>query len=273
MTVSLEPATLCTPEGAEIDLEPTAVAKELPELVREPPGAPRLRFPSFPSFGRSDKQKRAREIVEKIRQVRVELAEYADTTFLTSDAEHDCLKSQLGMNVIVPQGRLDALRLMVELRGSNGSNATEVYAVDGAPSNKIDVKHLVEGRVTIAITKALELVGVVVGGAVGGPVGGVLGQTAAGLLDVELNPFEFSLGNIRNVEVAFSGGLTSRPEWYFRGPDVSNAVGVVLTIKKARAVRKIDAKVTARWTYNPPDPWRRVEAKSDFRTIKIYQSP
>ncbi|NEP86885.1 MAG: hypothetical protein F6K18_08580 [Okeania sp. SIO2C2] len=196
------------------------------------------------------------EIIRLIKQTRIEIAEYAESTIIGSDNKYDKIKAELGMNIIIPKGKIEQLRLEISLIG--GTDSEPIIAVDGLPSDLFDDKYLVQGKVTVAVDKLLKFIPVTVN---------VLNMLPA---DIELEPWEFNVGRMRDVTIDFSGGLTSQPAWFFQGNGIKNDVRVALTIKKTKNLHKITADVRAAWVYKP-GLFRSKKVGSDVKNILIYE--
>jgi hypothetical protein len=213
------------------------------------------------------------QIKDQLRAIRIEIADFATTQVLRSDADCDYLKAQLGMNIIVPRGQIRQLRFRVRLAGAGGV----VYAIDGFPKDAIDHRTIVGGKITVGVTKAFQLLATTVGAAVGGPAGAAAG-TAAGkvagdLLDVELNPFEFAIGDVRNIKIDFSEANTSDVEWWFKGGEggILNSLGVMLTLRKPHGVKTVTGAVSALWQYDAG--WWKKKFKSQEKTVRVFPQP
>lgn len=196
------------------------------------------------------------EIIRLIKQTRIEIAEYAESTLIGSDHKYDKIESELGMNIIIPQGKIEQLRFEVSLKENTSSES--IIAVDGMPSDLFDEKFLLTGKVTVAVDKLLKFIPVTVN------VSNILPG------EVELGPWEFNIGRMRNVKIDFSGGLTSQPAWFFQGNGIKNDVRVALTIKKPKNIDKITADVRAFWSYKP-GLFRSQKVGSDVKNILIYE--
>ena len=152
------------------------------------------------------------DIKDRLRAVRIEIADHATTTLLSSDATHDYLKTELGMNILVPDGeKIEELRFQVQLAGDG---IGDVWAIDGFPKDKIEARALVSGKVTIGVNTAFQLVAVAAGTALGGPAGATMLGQAAGklgdLLKIDLNPWEFAVGEVPATSRSTSARRTRR---------------------------------------------------------------
>lgn len=186
-----------------------------------------------------------------IKKIRIEIAEASQTRKIGSDEKYDYLESEVGMNIIVPKGIIENMRFQVTLKAEH-----KVVAIDGFPKDVIAEKHLVGGKIKVAISKAFMFIPVV-------------GPSLTELLDIELNPWEFKLGNLKRVNIDFSGGLTSRPEWYFKEDGIKNDLRVALTIRKPKNVDNIKGRVKAAWLYEPGF-LKPVKLGTGTKTIDIF---
>ncbi|MEM1171089.1 MAG: hypothetical protein AAGJ08_18915 [Cyanobacteria bacterium P01_H01_bin.35] len=196
------------------------------------------------------------EIVRLIKQTRIEIAEYAESTIIGSDHKYDKIKAELGMNIILPKGKIEQLRFEVSFKENSGYEP--IIAVDGLPSDLFDEKYLVKGKVNVAVDKLLKFI----------PVTANISNLLPA--DIELDPWEFNLGRMRDVKIDFSGGLTSQPAWFFQGNGIKNDVRVALTIKKPKNLDKVTADVRAAWVYKP-GLFGSQKVGSDVKNILIYQ--
>ncbi len=80
------------------------------------------------------------EIIRLIKQTRIEIAEYAESTIIGSDHKYDKIKAELGMNIIIPKGKIEQLRFEVSFK--ENSSDEPIIAVDGLPSDLFDEKYL-----------------------------------------------------------------------------------------------------------------------------------
>ena len=147
----------------------------------------------------SDEEK---EAVNWIRGTSIKIAPHAETVKVTPppDPNFDYLKSELGMNIILPKGSINELRFNVTLTPIAGS--ADTVATDGFPKGSIHSTSIVGGQVRIGITKGFKLIP-------------VIGNAVAQLLSVDLNPWDFRIGSLKQIEVAFSGTLGPEIMWYF----------------------------------------------------------
>ncbi len=205
---------------------------------------------------RYGKDRRLTDEEEKVRQwirnTRIQVAEIAETTMIRSKENHDYLLTKLEMNIILPKGIIEELRFKATLKG-DGEVSNKVYAHDGFPKDIIVDKYIVEGKVTLGVTKLLNLV----------PVIGDL------VPDLELKPKEFKLGKLRQVQVDFSGSKTPIPEWYLSAKGIKNELSVALIIAKLRGINRIEAEIQCAWIYNP-GILSKTRVGTDEKTILIY---
>jgi len=206
-----------------VELTPAYFLDDIAGKMVEPIPRPSI----FKSISEKD------EILKAINATRINIAEKADTTPLPmDDAKFDHFKSELGMNILLPKGTIDVLRFKINLKPS------DVVAVDGVPGDSIRNASIIEGTVNIGISKLLKFV----------PIP-MLGQIPDDLIKIE--PIKFRIGDLKKVDVDFSGGLTATPEWYFKDSEIKNKndVRVAITIKKPKNIESITAEVEAYWSY------------------------
>lgn len=189
-----------------------------------------------------------------ITSTRIEVAGLAETKKLSSDEKSEYLKSELGMNIIVPRGKIEEMRFKVTLKG-DGQVSDEVKAIDGFPKDVIEEREIIGGKIKVGITKLFKFI----------PVVGAISD----LLEIELNPWEFKIGSRRRVNVDFSGEGDKEPEWYFKEDGIKNDLRVALTIEKSKGIKTVEGEVVAAWIHDPGF-WKRAKVGTDGRTVKIY---
>lgn len=192
------------------------------------------------------------KLIGLIRSNRIEVAEAAETKKIGSDGKYDYLKSEIGMNIILPRGSIAEMRFYINLIAEG-----DVVAIDGFPKDVIGETEIVGGKIKVGISKAFKLMPA---------VGPYIGE----LLKIELNPWEFKLGSLKKINIDFSGGLTSKLEWYFKEDGIKNDLRVALTIRKPKSIENIDGKVLAAWLYDPGF-LKKTRVGTDAKTIKIYE--
>ncbi len=183
-----------------------------------------------------DNMPEAKKLLGYIKETKIKLAEFAESTAIKSEGNTEYVKSELGMNVILPKGKIDCLRFKVNLKPCNGN----VFVVDGFPNDSI--KNMpIGGSVTLGIDELLKFIPIPPG--MPNPVN---------LLKFKLNPFEFEIGNLKKINIDFGGGLTCTPEWYFTDAGIANGANArfALTIKKPKDLKEINAEVEAIWCYS-----------------------
>jgi hypothetical protein len=222
------------------------------------------------SFGREDDSES--EINEALRAVRIQVADFAETSVVRTDRDFSYLRTALGMNIIVPSGRISVLRFRAELTGRGKGN---VVAIDGFPRDDVEDRAIVSGEITLSVNDALRFVSEALGGAIAGPAGAVVGgKIAEGVgetVQVTVDPWRFKCGDIRNVRVDFSEGLTARPEWHFQGDGIENSCGVALMLRIPRKMKVVTASVNAQWRYKTHLWSRNVGAQSKLVQILPLQ--
>ncbi|MCW2660746.1 MAG: hypothetical protein JWP83_1898 [Mycobacterium sp.] len=200
------------------------------------------------------------QMLNWIRGTSIKIAPRAETVKLTPppDCDFDYLKSELGMNIILPKGRIDELRFNVSLTQVGGTQ--ETFATDGFPNSSIHHTTIVGGQIKIGITQAFRLIPVV-------------GHVVAELLpiSVNLNPWSFRIGSLKRIDVAFNGGLTTEPEWYFKNAGIkTDEIRIAMILKKQKKTTGVSAEVKAAWRYNPGGFFPEKPVGSDIKAVTIY---
>ena len=200
-----------------------------------------------------------RQLLNWIRGTSINIAPQAETIKLTPppDPDFDYLKSELGMNIILPKGRIHELRFYVTLTQVGGT--LDTFATDGFPNSSIRHTAIVGGQIKIGITQAFKLIP-------------VIGHIVAELLplSVQLNPWSFRIGSLKKIDVAFNGGLTAKPDWYFKKAGIKkDEVRIAMILKKQRATTSVKAEVKAAWRYSS-GIMRRKRVETDTKDVIIY---
>jgi len=214
-------------------------------------------FWSDPAFAekrkeqRPDYKKKLKKWVDWIKSIRIEIAEASQTEKIKSDKDYDYLRSEIGMNIIVPKGKISKMRFRVSLLAKH-----RVVAIDGFPKDVIEERDIVKGKVKVAISDYFKFIPAI--------PPGVLDP-----LQIVLGPWDFKLGSLKKVNIDFSGGLTSTPEWYFKRNGIKNDLIVSMTIRKPKKAKSIEGKVKAGWIYSPGF-LRKARVGTSAKSIKIF---
>jgi hypothetical protein len=199
------------------------------------------------------------QVRDWIRSTFVEIAPHAETVQVVGagNADAEYLKSEVGMNIILPHGYIDELRFKISLVQLGGNS--ETFAQDGFPNSSISSTAFASGQVKLGISKAFKFIPV---------VGGAIDE----LLSVNINPWNFRIGTLKHVNVAFNGGLTTKPEWYFRRAGIRNdTVRVAMLLKKAPGTASIVAEIQAGWLYRTGTMGSR-RVGSDTKTVVVFNA-
>ena len=205
-------------------------------------------------FTRRDISDEEKEILNWIRSTRIEIADIAETELVSSQPDFDYIKTELGMNIVLPKGNIEELRFYIKLKG-DGEVSNNLFAIDGFPNTLIEDKYIIKGKVTIAVTKLMKFIPTV---------------PDKLLPELELGPWNFKFGHIRFAEINFSGPKTATPEWYFRAKAINNELRISLTIAKAKNIQNVEADVKCGWTYDP-GIFKKTRLGSGEKTIQIYK--
>jgi hypothetical protein len=206
-----------------------------------------------PTEEETDLETQKEEWIKRIRSTRIEIAEIAETRVIGTDYKYTYLESEMGMNIIVPKGRIKELRFHASLLSGE-----EVVALDGFPKDEIEEKAIVSGTIKLAINKSFKFIP-------------VIGPIISDILEIDLNPWDFKIGKIKKVNVDFSGGKTSTPEWYFKENGFKNDLKVALIIRKPKKAKRIVANVWAGWIHDP-GILKKATVGTDYKEVEIEPS-
>ena len=245
--------------GKHIHLEPRNLLDDnwksisritLDDFYDHPPKKKERRVDNFRDLSPHPIHHQYKKLQEWIESTRIEIAESSQTKRINSDKKYDYLHSEIGMNIVIPKGRIAKMRFRVSLKAKH-----RVVAIDGFPKDVIEEKEIAGGKIKVVISKFFKFIP-------------VIPPALVDPLEIEFGPWEFKLGSIRRVNIDFSGGLTSRPEWYFKKNGIKNDLRIAMTIRKPKKVSHIEGKVKAAWVYDPGF-FRRVKVGTGLKSINI----
>jgi len=204
----------------------------------------------------------------ELRQPLIEVAPAADVYRIPPDqpdlaktikatTEHfDYYLAELGLNVATGrEAKVPALLFRVNLWGDT-QERTDVTAFDVMPKDEVKEVQIVGGKISVGLTKALELVA--------GPVG----KLAAQFLTLELNPWEFSW-KYKRYMIDVSGTKNYHVLWKIYKTDRVQSFNPTLVLKVRKGVKAVRADVRA--VYELQTRWfRRVQAETKTRTVKLW---
>lgn len=170
-------------------------------------------------------------------------------------SEFDYYVVELGLNVMLgKQFKIPELLLMVEL--INDAEKTDVTAYDMAPDDEIRKIKIVGGKISLGISKLLKF------------VPSPIGQIAADLIDIEINPWEFEW-NIKNYMIDACGEKNYHLYWKIYQTDIVQGFNPAVILKVRKNVKKIKARVKC--IYKIKTNWWDIapEIKTNSREIRI----
>lgn len=192
------------------------------------------------------------EWLQWLHSIRIEISTNAITTEFDTDEESRYLKTEVGLNILVPKGHIKELRIRLVLIPKK-----RVVAVDGFPNNLPKNTPLIHGKIRLAINNSFKFIP-------------VIGPILSELVDIKIAPWEFSLGNFEKVKSMFCGALTSTPEWYFRDDSIKGDLKLALTLRVPIHIDELQASIRGAWIFDPGF-FQKARVGSDERTILIYR--
>jgi hypothetical protein len=172
----------------------------------------------------------AQRAKREAQEVKIKVAPGSDSHLLSRDSRTVRFTTRLGMNMVVPSGRVDELRYKVILR--SGSEETP-KVIDGFPNSQVKNKHIVKGTISFCLTDALQF----------------LPMVPPLPVKIALGPWDFQFGRMRKISINFSGPLSPRPDWYFRAEGIKDELGVWMLIEAPGKAAPLTAEVTAMFKY------------------------
>jgi len=171
--------------------------------------------------------------IAKFAQVHKIPPDNLDPSLRTNDVEYFRVDS--GMNINVPRGRIKALRFFLSFY-ADGRQSDDVWVLDGFPNDKIKRVTIVSGKVKVGMNNLLKMI--------------PFTQPIAGLLDIDINPWEFNWG-YNTLEIGFADKYHYDVDWYLSGENVNQGFNYYLTIRKKNTARDVYAVAKAIWEYEP----------------------
>ncbi len=146
-------------------------------------------------------------------------------------AYYDYYLVELGLNVLTgKEAKIPALRFEVDLR-CDGAR-TDVTAYDIMPKDTIKRVKVIEGKVSLGISKLL--------GLIPGPIGILLPN----LLSIDINPWEFSW-SLTKYQIDASGPKNYEIYWLLYDTETVQSFNPTMILKVRKNVKKVTATVRA----------------------------
>ena len=169
----------------------------------------------------------------------------------------DYYKVELGLNVILEANEsIPALMFEVDLK-SDGAGVNDVTAFSIAPNDTIQKINIVSGKVSLGLTKALTL------------IPGPIGKTISGLLNIDLNPWEFQW-NMSKCQIDAAGEKNHEVYWKLYKTNTVQGFKPTLILKAKKGVTKIWASVRATWELKGWPMDLHPQVRSDDSLIPIW---
>jgi len=162
---------------------------------------------------------------------------------------------ELGLNVLVGQGaKIPELMFEVDLY-SNRKDRTDVTTNSVAPTDSLHTAMAVSGKISIGVTKALELIPVV-------------GNVVKDLISIDINPIAFAW-QLRRYDIDASGPLNYKASWRVYNTENVQSFNPMMVLRAKKEIGKIWAN--ARVTYSPKSGsiHTQTEIYSDEKTVSI----
>jgi hypothetical protein len=174
--------------------------------------------------------------------------------------EFDFYNVELGLNILLGKGyEIPRLRFMIEIFGDNNKTA-DVIAYDAFPHNQVKKVQIIGGKISLGVSAALSLI----------PF--PLGQTISNLLQVDLNPWEFSW-TYDKIDLLFSGRLSYELNWDLRHKNIYQGFNPTLILRKRKRVNSVIAKIKVIYNLKSPRSWnfrRKVDFETEQKDILIF---
>ncbi len=165
---------------------------------------------------------------------------------------------ELGLNVCVGQeATIPELKFEVDLY-SNGKDRSDVTTNSVAPTDSIRKVKIVDGKITIGISKLLELIPA--------PVGGVFSN----LINIDINPIEFKWELTKYI-IDASGPLNYKAYWRVHDTDNVQSFNPIMVLRAKKNISKISAKARAIYVlkFSKLGIFRHTEIYSDEKKVSV----
>ncbi len=164
---------------------------------------------------------------------------------------------ELGLNVMLGrQFKIPELLFQIDLK-SDGQNKTDVTAYDIAPDNKIKHVKVLSGKINLGVNKLLKL------------IPSPIGQIVSGLIEIEINPWEFDWG-FNKFMIDACGRKNYHLYWRVYKTNVIQGFNPCMILKVRKNVKNISA--SAKCIYKLKTNWWDItpDIKTNAQKIKIW---
>ena len=129
------------------------------------------------------------------------------------------------------EAKIPGLVFEVDLR-SDGKDRTDVTAYDVMPNDKIKRVKVIEGKISLGVSKLLGL------------MPGLIGKVLPNLLSIDINPWEFSW-ELPRYQIDTSGPKNYHIYWRLYDTEVVQGFNPTMIVKVRKGVNKLTAMVRA----------------------------
>ena len=169
---------------------------------------------------------------------------------------YDYYLVELGLNVLVGRdAQVPALVFQVDLR-SDAPNRTDVTAFDVMPRDEIKTVKVIQGKISVGISKLLNL------------IPGPIGQLLPNLLSIDINPIEFAW-NFDKYLIDTTGPKSYEIAWKIYETNVVQGFNPTMILKVRKSVSEITARVRAIYRIKTGRLITDKEVRLDKKQIRI----
>lgn len=162
--------------------------------------------------------------------------------------------AELGLNVLVGQGaKIPELRFEVDLH-SDGKDRTDVTTNSVAPTDSIKTVVAVSGKISIGVSKLLELI----------PVGKVVSD----LIPISINPIEFKW-ELKKYDIDTSGPLNYKASWRVHNTENVQSFNPMMVLRAKKEISKIWANARVIYALKTGSIFTHTEIYSDEKKVLI----
>jgi hypothetical protein len=162
--------------------------------------------------------------------------------------------AELGLNVLVGQGaKIPELRFEVDLY-SDGKDRTDVTTNSVAPTDSIKTVVAVSGKISIGVSKLLELI--------------PLGHVVSGLIPIDINPIEFKW-ELKKYDIDTSGPLNYKASWRVYNTENVQSFNPMMVLRTKKEISKIWANARVIYALKTGSIFTHTEIYSDEKKVLI----
>jgi hypothetical protein len=162
---------------------------------------------------------------------------------------------ELGLNVLVGQeAKIPELKFEADLY-SDGKDRTDVTTNSVAPTDSIRTVVAVGGKISIGVSKLLELIPVV-------------GKVVPDLIAIDINPIPFKW-ELKKYDIDTSGPLNYKASWRVYNTESIQSFNPMMVLRAKKKISKISANARVTYALKTGSIFTHTEVYSDEKKVSI----